>query len=813
MYNTLVIEVRVLLDTHLHLCQHVQLPPQPQPVEQSLPPASNPKFFTQLNSRPEIRTRSNTVESTTTHSPDADSASLDIAITASQVAYSRFVEAFWSIIYKYRVSWECAELLIELGSGSGGGGGGVISAPPSAAATSVSALMIQQHLAGAGGEGTTFDLKGRERAIMLTGDEPKHSTTPPMSPIAHEFRAHYQSQLPSAIISTSSNSMPSGMHSGDATSNDGSPLASPLKSPLSMSCRSWTGRHDLSQRQLELLREMLNNNGGASTVGASDNEEGLRSPLPHFPIPAEEDLELRPSVVPPYPSPYSQTVNRDWRWGDVRNSTITFSEDQEGGFGAEGERRDGKTDKENKRRSVKLGIGGIRDMLRSLKKGYMEELQQIGNLKPVKVQSTQHFDRHLHGRLQTTAALAQPMMHSTTSLSTESSIGAKSVHNQVQVHQQQNHLPISRIPSQLRRRGRSSTGPESMRFKPSPTSSNPSSFTTPKPSPRRPSLASIFRIGKKSPAVLHTSVGVVDPATISSTCSASEHELSPVQCDTTGTGGEYSGEEEEDWDRMDSAIDLDAAAIKALGIVDGVYGVSATVGGRGTEADEKKAGASPYLQKPYENDQHHPPPLLGSSSSTGIGNSLARHAIIPKRSFSASQSSILGSAGDGQQHSPNVRSRLSRHSNFGGQQPIDPADKEAPASFRISSSKPAPTTNQSKLPSVDFSVSSTQGSSDPSSSRSTKFSNAKTGSIRSMPPHLAPFSLPTGLQGQPLPLSSLPDHMLGMVMTPENIKPLLESAKEVHVKVHECIVEIRALIEHSAAAIGRTGVAQAPPAS
>jgi hypothetical protein len=49
---------------------------------------------------------------------------------------------------------------------------------------------------------------------------------------------------------------------------------------------------------------------------------------------------------------------------------------------------------------------------------------------------------------------------------------------------------------------------------------------------------------------------------------------------TTRTGGEYSnstGEEEEDWDRMDS--DLDAAAIKAFGIVDGAYEVSAMVRG------------------------------------------------------------------------------------------------------------------------------------------------------------------------------------------------------------------------------------------
>lgn len=745
---------------------------------------------------------------------------MDVAVTASQVAYNRFVEAFWSINYKYKVSWECAELLIELGSGTGvgdGDGGGVISAPPTAT-TSVSAPAIQQHLAGAGGEGTTiFNLKGRERAITLSGD----STTPPLSP----------TQPSSAIVSTSSNSMPGGMHSGNSINNGGSPLASPLTSPPSMSWRASTGRHDLSQRQLVLLHEMLNNNGGAGIVGASDNEGGLRPPPPppHFPISAEEDLELRSSTASPYPSPYSQLVNRDWRWGDARNSTITFSEDRDSGFGAEGGRRDRKMDKEKKRRS---GMGGIRDMLRSLKKGHtIEEPQQIGNLNPGEVQSTLQCNHHLlHGRLPSAVALAQPMMHSTTSLSTESSIGSRSVHNQAQVHQQQNRLPISRIPSQIRRRGRSSTGPELMGSDkgPSPISFNPSFFTAPKPSLRRPSLASIFRIGnnnKTRSAVFQSGVGVVD----ASAFSASEQDLSAVQCSsgTTGTGGEYSnstGEEEEDWDRMDSASDLDAAAIKALGNVDGPYDVVATVRGRGsfrTKADEKKAGVSPYFQNQssYENDQHHPlPPLPASSSTTGLGNFLARHSIIPKRSFSASQASSAG--GDGQllQHSPNVPSRLSRHSNFEVHRGTDTADNERPASFRIPSSKSAPTTTQSKL--ASGASSGTPGSSSrPSSSRSTKFPNVKTGSVRSMPLHLVPSSLlPVGLQGQqPSPLSSLPDPKLGMIMTPENIKPLLENAKDVHVKLHECIVEIRALIDNGAAAIGghNTGVVvvQAPPTS
>ena len=86
-YNTLVVEVQTLLDTHVHLRQRVQ---QPQPVEKSLPPtASFPKFFTRLNSRPNIRARSNTVGSTTPDPPNVDSAPFDVTVTASQEAYNR----------------------------------------------------------------------------------------------------------------------------------------------------------------------------------------------------------------------------------------------------------------------------------------------------------------------------------------------------------------------------------------------------------------------------------------------------------------------------------------------------------------------------------------------------------------------------------------------------------------------------------------------------------------------------------------------------------------------------------------------------
>ena len=747
--------------------------------------------------------RSNTVGSTT---PDVMD-SLSLAVPSSQAAYKTLVETFWNINSKYKVSWECAELLIELGSGGGGGdsdgvGVGVMSTLPSA--TSVTALVIQQHLAGAGGDGKTFNLKGGKRTITLTGDESNHSPSLPLSPTAHnEPQTLSQSQPSSAVVSIAgSSSMPGGIPSTNATSSGGPPLASPPR----MSWRASTGRHDLSQRQLVLLREMLNTNGG--TVDSPHNEGGLRPPPPHFILP--EDPELHPSPLSPHPSSCNQFVNRDWRWGDAMNSTVTLSEEQESGFG------DGEMEKVKKRRSGRLGMNGIRDMLRSLKKGHVEEPQQIGNSNPGEVESGRQYHHH-HGRLPNTVALALPMMHSTTSLNTQSSISSR---GQAQAQQQRNHLPIPRIPSHVRRRRRSSTGPESMRSSkgPAPASFNPSSFSVPKPSPRRPSLASIFRIGsnKTKPAALSTGVGtgvVEDPSSLSPAFSASEHDLLAAQCSSgitgAGCGDSNSTGEEEYWDRLDSASDLDAAAAKAPGIVEGAHDVSATVRGRGrvkNRADErKKTGVSPYLQNrsSHENDQHNSvPPLPASSSSTGLGNLLARHSIIPKRSFSASQPNILGTGGgDGQRH---ASSRLSRHSNFDEQLPMDTASVELPASLRISSSKSGPP--QSKLPS-NFRASSTASSSRPSSSRSTKIPNAKLGFAHSMPPILVAPSLPHGQQ--PSALSSLPDPKLGMIMTPENIKPLLENAKEVHVQLHECIVEIRALIEEGAAAIGHAGAAQA----
>ncbi len=155
---------------------------------------------------------------------------------------SQLNTAFLNIEAKYRLSWECAELLIDL---AGGGGNQPTSPPPS----SQSAPAVPT---------TTNDgRKSRERAITLAGDEPKPAL---------------------------------------GSSSPG-PMSPPLASPPPSQWRASTGRHDLSQRQLLLLREMLNNPDPSVTMSLEPN------------IPEED-------------------INRNWRWGDAMNSTITLPSEE-----------------------------------------------------------------------------------------------------------------------------------------------------------------------------------------------------------------------------------------------------------------------------------------------------------------------------------------------------------------------------------------------------------------------------------------------------------------------------------------------------
>lgn len=480
--------------------------------------------------------------------------------------YKQFTTSLNALTNKYKISWECAELLIELGSGSRSAG-----TPPQG--------VLVPSMQG----GTDFR-KGRERAITLSGEE---------------------SKPPSILPGTSSSSSPN---------------------------RSWrasTGRHDLSQRQLVLLREMLNN----VDYGHDD-------------APPVEDTG----------------VNRHWRWGDAMSSTVTLpSEDS----------AYGSTDRK-KRRMSRLGMSGLRDILRILKRSHSE--QQHPPPPP---------------------PLPPPVPASTTSLSTESSMGSHSQH-----HYAHGHLP--------RNGSKTSTGPESLRsVRDQPNS--PYAPTPPplnhKASPRRPSLASIFRIGQKNKST--TSTGESSQGSYSENRSASRGSNMSV---------------EDDWDRIDSAVDLDTA-VRSLG-VDG----TATIKG--------KKGRSPYMSAHGHTRRPVTPIRCPESPQISLRVEASPRSLRPMRSIRLSN---VQEVDDGPP--PRARSRTSNRPKTSPHRPPSRSQQFAAAAFGV-----------------------------------------KSGSVRSAPPQQ-----PLDVDGQ------APDIKLSM--TPDNIKPLLENAKEVHARLNECIKEMRALLD------------------
>ncbi|KAF4580023.1 hypothetical protein EYR36_001843 [Pleurotus pulmonarius] len=468
-YHSLVLEVQGILDAQAQAFAHQPPATQSRSISPTIFPFGR-------------RHRSNTNPSNTPGS------------ASPHHNYKQLASAFYTLNSKYRITWECAELLMEL---AGGAQPSATSGPTS----SVSAPVVP----GVGASG----LKGRERAITLAGDESKPPTPTPGS--------------------------------APSSSQHGPPLAS----PTNMAWRASTGRHDLSQRQLVLLKEMLNN-ADSSFVGDDVITEEARAS--------------------------STMVNREWKWGDAMNSTVTLpSEETSASASASVAAK--------KRRSSRLGMTGLRDLLRSLKRGHTETI-----IPP-----------------------PLPIPSSTLSFSTEESLDSRDGHR----------YPHPHIPSHGRRRAKTSTDPDSMRSAKDVRATSPYGHTSlvAKSSPRRPSLASIFRLGQK-----HKNA-VPNANALSSTASSSS--MSVDNSAESGASGRMSRQatsegvgEEEDWDRLDSAEDLDDVA-KALGIPAGSE-ASSTVRGR---------GRSPYFQ----------------ADSRPPSNPVSR-PVTPKRTASSSQSSLVWDA-------------------------------------------------------------------------------------------------------------------------------------------------------------------------
>ena len=540
----------------------------------------------------------------------------DGRVPPGQTVPNELASSFYVITSKYRVTRECADLLIELGGGSTNEEELLYPPPlpPSVSAPVVDSRYTRAAALGAR-EGESAK-RGRERAVTLAGDEAK---------LPAPSRAALVSSPGAAAAAAACASPNNSFHS------DGSALGSP------QSWRSSSGRQDLSQRQLALLREMLGSSRGQDT-GADIPEESVPT-----------GSRQRPGML-------RVTVNKEWKWGDPKNSTVTLrSEEEESEVADDG---NGRVSAERKRRSGKLGMSGLRDMLRALKRSVRVE-EAVGKAVPVHVQST-------------------------TSLSTESSIGSK--------------LRKARGPSERRRRkGVDSIRSASEGAKGTTTttttllasSGGGASFEGVKSSLRRPSLASIFRIGAKHRVSSKTAGG----GGFASRLDLVEDE---IRAPSSGTG-EDSSSTEGDWYRMDSTSDLDATAKAAGGAGAGADG-SATVRG-GNYGGRRKRG--PYFQHD----------VFSAAGSGGLASSSVR-------SVSQSQSD--------------------------GQKPGRGSVRAAGSSGLL----------------------------------------GKSASVRSMPPRSA---MVLG--------ASRPRSRPRLAMTPENIRPLLENAREVQVRLGDCIAELGGLVD------------------
>ena len=276
--------------------------------------------------------------------------------------------------------------------------------------------------------------------------------------------------------------------------------ASPLTptNSVNLARHASTERHPLNRRQLHLLEEILKNNDSR----------------PAEPLPVVEE-------TPP---------NREWRWGDAMSSTVTLPSDSSQGG--------------RKKRSNRLRMSGLRNMLRSLKRTY------VGDAIPVPFHP----------------AVTGP------------------AHDQATSDACQHQIPKPVLNKRRRAKTTADTQPPSRGQKMLP---NRDTFLKQPVSSRRPSLASIFRLGQRNKATSVTS------------------SVDNVQSITTQSSGRDSCSitDDCDWDRLESSSDVDAAE-------------GAKVAHDGSNTSDTLRGRSPYL-KPG----HLPSPLASrdpSKSQTSV---------------------------------------------------------------------------------------------------------------------------------------------------------------------------------------------------
>lgn len=592
----------------------------------SPPGAAHVQFH--LPSRPSSQIGSHRKTITSNSNPSVQSISLNsptqtyplrTASRASQDISRELVR----LEHEYGIWWECAELLIELGGGSGVAGA---ASYPNLATLSTS----------------TVDTPAAEDPLKPNSTEEQ----PILKKITHVSSMSEPGSLFEQALSSTLNSK-------------GPPQASP---PHLSQWRASTGRHDLSARQLRLLRDMLNTPDPASLAhAAGPYGYGAGYPHPHLSTTAE---------APPWVTWNPSTVTLP----SEESSADAHSHGTPPAIETRGE------GKEKKRRASRLGMLGLREILRGLKRTAVAE-----------------------GRLDT---LDKPVQGHQDSESGVCHIAEDDHYNRRRSpwHQHDEHHAA-----------KLSTGPEL-----AAPMDHPPTRTHPPKSPRRPSLASIFRIGNKHMKSTNVNGKLIRDGDASpkenGNSTPEEERMSPLG---SAAAGEYA-----DWDRM-SRSDLDLTAVGSG---------TATVRAK---KSTRVSHSSTNLNCPYSNANGVTPKKTPATSQTSLRDLSPSSAISPQPS----------------------RLPLSIVEEGGG---------------RNAQRARTPDVSRPKDRSKDRTSSWSQAHPPRPVSRTGK--TAISGTVRSAPPN--DFSTPASK----------------LALTPENIKPLLEYAKEVGTRLSECINEVQILL-------------------
>ncbi|KAF9076314.1 hypothetical protein BDP27DRAFT_1398518 [Rhodocollybia butyracea] len=693
-------------------------------------------------------------------------------------SYKHLAAAFYTINSKYKIAWECAELLIELGgrpssSGAGTSINGSNPSLPPPTSTSAPHTLDSQVLDGLSSQSK----KSRERAVTLSGEQ--QSSSKPGTPTPGSYgSSHMSYNYDSSSYGSYGSSYESSYGSNDG--GNAAPSKPTLTTTPNLAWRASTGRHDLSQRQLVLLREMLNNSDSSFVTEATSGVYspsspsplglpfGAQPPQPH-PLSAHSQTSalFSSSYHHPYPRPNSALsglstsgesptsnlaltsnehenetiVNREWRWGggamgngwiggDGMNSTVTLpsepsevSEDSSayhtGKAGNAGEKR---------RRSSKLkGMTGLRDMLKSL--------TRQGNNTVIPTPPT---------------GLPAP---STTSLNTNTDSSS---------HHRYPHARIGTTTGGTpgiygRRRSKTSSGPDagsSIRDR------------------------DIFRIGGSKDREKEKEKERGSPSSTYLAAGISTENVAHTR-ESSGT----NGTSDEDWDRLEYPHDSqDSADNGVRGGASPKLLLKSPKSSRSFKNPSNQnqntsstiRGRSPYMEQDAQLPPL-PPPQRRSPSVGTSGNGSGRNSRAA--SASASQTSLSLAASPPSIGVPGVPPRATRLSNVEEAENTDREDRVDRGDPRASRTSLASTSGLKRTGSspVQFKL------------------GAKTGSVRSMPPQLLQQQLQQGNSNYGAGGGGYGGYTK-LAMTPENIKPLLENAKEVHTRLTDCIREIRALM-------------------